>query len=564
MKQYEMMELTFHAPEPRGSQAAVDLKGRFEKDGKTIAVRGFYAGNDTYKVRFLPEEAGEYAYIVTGGCLEAPVEGCFTAEAADAGRHGPVRAAGVHLRYADGTWFNSFGTTVYALIHQPKALIDETMQTLSAAPFNKVRLCVFPKHYSYNHNEPDHYPFERKPGAEGHDFSAHAGGAAGPGNPSETAVNDTWDVDRPCFAFWDALEARLKELDGMGIQADLILFHPYDRWGFATMPMEDNLVYLDYLTRRLSAFPNVWWSLANEYDLCMAKTPDDWRAIETFVAERDPFRHMLSCHNCFEPWDFARPNTTHVSWQTKQLYRVAELMRRYGKPVLIDECRYEGNLPQFWGNISGEEMTARFWRATVQGGFCTHGETFLPGTEMAWLATKTGEEEVVWWARGGRLNGESPARIAFLRRIVENLPGLLTPLADGLGCLIGMTDEEARAEIRKMPADRQGFLSRFLVMERGERDKFLAHEYGYAGHCGEEAYLWYKDDQCCAEVTLSLPEDKTYSVDVIDTWNMTVERVAARASGRTVVALPGRPWMAVRAVALDSGRVDFPAENASR
>lgn len=40
----------------------------------------------------------------------------------------------------------------------------------------------------------------------------------------------------------------------------------------ATMPREDNLIYLDYLIRRLAAFPNVWWSLANEYDLCGAKT----------------------------------------------------------------------------------------------------------------------------------------------------------------------------------------------------------------------------------------------------------------------------------------------------
>ena len=131
---------------------------------------------------------------------------------------------------------------------------------------------------------------------------------------------------------------------------------------------------------------------------------------------------------------------------------------------------------------------------------------------------------------------------------MENLPGPLEPLADGLGYLIGMTDEEARAEVMKAPAAMQGFLSRFLLMERNERDKFLAHEYGYAGHCGEAAYLWYRDDQCCAEAALRLPDDKTYSIDVIDTWNMTVGRVAAHASGQTVVKLPGRPFMAVLAL----------------
>ena len=548
MKQYEMTEFTFHAAPPALSQVSVDLAGFFEKDGKTVEVKGFYAGDGVYRLRFLPEEAGEYAYTIRGACLEEAESGRLMVEPAEEGRHGPVRADGVHLRHADGAWFHSFGTTVYALIHQPKALVDETMRTLSAAPFNKVRLCVFPKHYRYNHNEPDHYPFERKPEAAGREFTVQPGEQAGPGNPADAAVNDTWDVDRPCFAFWDALEARLRQLDAMGIQADLILFHPYDRWGFATLPLRDSLTYLDYLLRRLSAFPNVWWSLANEYDLCMAKSSEDWQAIERFTAENDPFRHLLSCHNCFKPWDASRPNVTHMSWQSKQLHRVAEFMRRLGKPVLIDECRYEGNLPEFWGNISGQEMTARFWRVTAQGGYCTHGETFLPGTEKAALATRTGEPDVVWWARGGCLNGDSPARIAFLRRIIEGLPGPLEPLRDGLGFLIGMTDEEAREAVSRMPARVQGFLSSFLAMEPSERDRFLAFEYSYAGHCGEEAFLYYRDDQCCAEMTLALPEDGRYAVDVIDTWNMTVTRALDGASGSVRVPLPGRPWMAVLAV----------------
>ena len=55
MKQYEMTEFTFHAPAPAGSQVGVDLTGVFQKDGKTIVTKGFYAGDNTYKLRFLPE-----------------------------------------------------------------------------------------------------------------------------------------------------------------------------------------------------------------------------------------------------------------------------------------------------------------------------------------------------------------------------------------------------------------------------------------------------------------------------------------------------------------------------
>ena len=73
-------------------------------------------------------------------------------------------------------------------------------------------------------------------------------------------------------------------------------------------------------------------------------------------------------------------------------------------------------------------------------------------------------------------------------------------------------------------------------------------EYSYAGQCGEDAFLWYKDDQCCASATINLPADKTYAVDVIDTWNMTRARVLTGVSGRVRVDLPGRPEMAILAV----------------
>lgn len=70
----------------------------------------------------------------------------------------------------------------------------------------------------------------------------------------------------------------IDSLASFGCEADLILFHPYDKgyWGFDSMPMEVNLRYLQYLQARLSSFHNVWWSLANEYDLVKQKSEDEW------------------------------------------------------------------------------------------------------------------------------------------------------------------------------------------------------------------------------------------------------------------------------------------------
>ena len=545
-KQYETWEWKHTGAAPAGSQVEIDLTGIFRTGREEVRVKGFYAGEGEYRLRFLPEKAETYQYEIVSESLGIRESGTLCVEPADPGRHGPVRPKGTALFCADGTRFASFGTTVYALANQSEALIEETLETLQSAPFNKLRTCVFPKHYAYNANNPRYYPFGVRAGHQEKDFSAEGL----PIFPTKKGDSDGyWDTERPCFGYWEHLESVLRRLDGMGIEVDLILFHNYDRWGFSNMSRADNLRYLDYLLRRLAAFPNIWWSMANEYDLCFDKTDEDFTAFEDFIAANDPYGHPLSNHNCFRMWDASSRNITHVSFQTKELTRVSELMQKFRKPVLVDECRYEGNIPEFWGNLSGQEMVRSFWRVTVQGGFCTHGETYLPDMPQGRLATRTEEKDVVWWAKGGRLNGQSPARIAFLRGIIESLPGPLEPVSGGFAEFAHMEDETLRVTISRFPDGFQSFLNSIARMDRLERELFYAVEYNYEGHCGDEAFLTYLDDQCAALYEMNLPEDRLYCVDVIDTWEMTRHTVLRDAKGRIKVSLPGKPYMAVLAVA---------------
>lgn len=519
MKQFETVELTFQGKEPEGSWAIVDVNalirrvcadGEMSADGSdSVRVKGFYAGGGEYKVRFLPEQPGTYHYQVTG---EVEAEGTVEVAAADGG-HGIVRACGTHFEYEDGTLFVPVGTTVYAFFHQSEELIDRTFATLADAPFNKVRLCLFPKHYDFNHNEPLFYAFEKD--AEG-----------------------KWDVNRPCLAFWNHFERRLKQLEEMGIQADLILFHPYDRWGFASLSQSENLIYLDYLLRRFSALPNLWWSLANEYDLCGAKTMEDWYEIESFVADHDPCHHLLSNHNCFRPWDFDREKTTHVSIQTKGLERVGAWMEQYGKPVMVDECCYEGNIMHNWGNISGRELVSRFWKVYVQGGYCTHGETFLDP-----------ENEILWWARGGELKGKSPRRIAFLRSIMESLPGPLEPVQGYIDKMMGLTEKELENMAESVSRDQIVFIRAVLKTDKAYIQLVSDKDKEYKGTCGDLAILKYYDLACCAVDEWELPAEKSYRIEVIDTWEMTREVIMTGASGKVKLNLPGREGIAVLAMA---------------
>ena len=515
MRQYEMFELTFAGTAPAGSEVAVDVNAVFTNGDSVTKVKGFYAGNGTYKVRFYPEIAGTYSWEVSGAVSGNGTEECSPAETGEVKQNGKwkggcgiVRADGVHFKYADGNRYQPFGTTIYALVHQEKALIDQTMETLKKAPFNKVRFCMFPKHYDYNHNDPEYFAFEKN-------------------------ADGKWDVNRPCYAYWDALDYRIDQLGEMGIQGDVILFHPYDCWGFAELSEEECMTYLDYCMRRLAAYPHLWWSLANEYDLMKQFEDQWWYDFSAFIAENDPYHHLCSNHNCLPYWDFDDENTTHCCIQDVCVRKVPMFQTLHKKPVVFDEVCYEGDLQFPWGNISAFEMVDRFWNAVVMGGYCTHGEVF------------ENEEEILWWSKGGELKGQSPERIGFLRSIVEELPG---DLDSDPGRLSSMSYEQMQGAAKNPPIKEMAHFMRTMAKLSEVRfEEFRVRNMDVTGHCEDNAFIHYFGTACNGRGIMTIPEEGSYDVEVIDVWEMTRETVLRGVNGKVEVKLPGKPGMAMLA-----------------
>jgi hypothetical protein len=475
---WDIFELTLPGPDAGNPFLEVSFTARFQQGGRVVETEGFYDGAGVYRLRFMPDAPGEWRYETRSNAPALDgLSGTLTCVEPRPGVHGPVGVARTyHFAYADGTPHLSFGTTCYAWVHQPEELQEATLRTLAAAPFNKLRMCLFPKDYTYNQNEPADFVFPRQPGAAG------------------------FDLERFDPAFYRRLERRIAQLGELGIEADLILFHPYDRWGFSRLPAQVDERYLRYTLARLSAFRNVWWSMANEYDVMPAKQSADWDRFFRIVQTHDPYQHPRSVHNwqgldthdTRTFYDHAKPWVTHCSVQHPYVDLAAQWRETYRKPVVIDECCYEGNLPNGWGNLTAEEMTRRFWEATVRGGYCGHGETYLdPG-------------EVIWWSKGGTLKGGSPQRIAFLRRVLESLPpGGLDPLGE-------MTNTH--------------------MQSAGQPGRF---------------YLTYFGFRQPGEVTVTIPAAGPFRAEVIDTWNMTIAALPEPVQGRAVIPLPSQPYIAL-------------------
>lgn len=178
-----------------------------------------------------------------------------------------------------------------------------------------------------------------------------------------------------------------------------------------------------------------------------------------------------------------------MSLQSSDFEKTLQLVAEYRKPLVYDECKYEGDIPRRWGNISAQEMVRRFWLGTVSGAYVGHGETYLD------------PNDILWWSKGGVLHGESPRRIAFLRKILEGAP------AEGLNN--------------------------------------LSTYYLGAGQAGRY-YLFYFDVNQPAEYEFDLAKGVRYRADMIDPWEMTIRPVAGTFEGKFTLKLPAKPYMAVR------------------
>ena len=247
---------------------------------------------------------------------------------------------------------------------------------------------VFPKDYPYNTNAALHDVYEVVDGT---------GTSIGRTTPRSA-------ISRP----------RSAACRDLGIEADMIMFHPYDRWGYCSMSPEQDNRYVAYIAARFGAYRNLWWSLANEYDFLLDTKPmEHWDRFFEILEEEDPYRHLKSIHNGHVATNYNHrlPWVTHVCIQHWDVKQTPLWLADYDKPIVNDEPEYEGRLYQSWGNISARELTHRFWTTMMRGGYAGHGETYHD-------YDNPGDEEI-WWAKGGRLHGEAWKRLKWMRALLE-------------------------------------------------------------------------------------------------------------------------------------------------
>lgn len=369
---------------------------------KSISVEGFYCGEDRWKLRFVPEEQGEYRYTLRGEGTAVFQEGRLMASSPR--EKGFIR---IHpqnpyaFAYSDGTAFFPMGDTCYGLYDDTPVTPELRrlyLDTRRAQHFNFVRMSI--QHSPYRAKaEPEFWPWGGTPQAP--------------------------DYDRFNPVFFGNLEAVLDQMRIRGMNVELILFNlnlaPFNNPEVWTRARQQT--WLRHIVARVASFPNLFlWTVANEYE----RYPDGKYRLDrdqdtewaNFVAhqmrELDPYGHPVTVHpvissstrgtSTSDPFDppwriggfFGKSADINVlSQQTSTAYRSTwdeprqcwlgdaagiekgiEADRVFNKPVLNTENGYEylAGYPTNRRQVYDTDRVRRAsWRIVCAGGYFAAG-----------------------------------------------------------------------------------------------------------------------------------------------------------------------------------------------
>jgi hypothetical protein len=381
------------------------LSGEFTSPtGKVVTVAGFYEGDDTWRLRFTPDEEGAWSYCLRGDGVNLSQSGwlrCTSPRGNGFIRIHPDNPYG--FAYADGTPFFPMGDTCYGLYDDSPItpeLRSHYLRTRRSQRFNFVRMSV-------GHSAPR---------ADSDPASYWAWGGT-PQNP---------DLDRLNPVFFRGLDAVLSQMRAEGMNAELLLLNFY-RTPFTNprqwTPSRERL-WLRYVIARYAAFTNIFlWTISNEYEthpdgqyrLDLPADPDWAKATARFIKTQDPFRHPVTVHPVVSasttgaspndpikaPWsigdffgdgddiDVLSQQTGQsgdgVTWDEKLQCWIGDAPdlvvsvrsdRRYSKPVLNTESGYEylSGRPTEKKQVHHTDKVRRSaWRIVCAGGYIAAG-----------------------------------------------------------------------------------------------------------------------------------------------------------------------------------------------
>lgn len=356
---------------------AVSLTATFSSlGGQNVAVHGFlYETFDLnpvanrirgrFKVRFSPPTTDSWTYTTTSNdtglvvSTQTDISPFCTAPGAG-GAHGFLRADPTNVYsfvWDDATRFFMWGQTYYQAVNNARYELSATpawktsIDNTNVRKMNKVRVLIAPWNPYYDPSDTtrvlETQPFCRQP--------AVAGGAT---NCLQVTANGQLDHDQLDLDHWKALDTVVQYLYSKGMVAEIVIFRDGTSNVFGPSSMfgtlDQDKLFLDHAIARYGAYPNVIWSLTNEWQ--SAKNDSSyWNTIGNCVRS--------GCANSAgraigpDPWvvqgSFKRALTIHPGAMSNQGHCFSFFGQPWPAHASLQEHYSNMNCSGFQGDVMG-------------------------------------------------------------------------------------------------------------------------------------------------------------------------------------------------------------------
>ncbi len=357
VKKWDLWELSFSNPRNYANPFQdVSLLGEFTHaaSGRKMRIYGFYDGDNIWRLRFMPDEVGEWRYEIYFSDSSAKrYRGSFKCVASNI--KGPLRVNPrnpLWFSYADGTPFYLFAAEldVHTL---PPDVLEKTLDFLQKYHFNAI-------------------------------MGPHVGG---PGGLPWQEINGKIDFSRYDLSFWRRLDEVLLALK----RRNMFLF-PFSIFGGTNevpkMPPSQYENFIRYWTARWSGFYNATFQPTSEWEEGFSS--EEVLRILELIKKHDPWKRLLSIHS----WDYSKRNPQIykspfydyftlqdklTDWNyAKYIEDLEEIRECAPKPIFAQECLWEGNIYQKEAGLDVDNMRRAAWTIALNGGHIGYGDEVSP------------------------------------------------------------------------------------------------------------------------------------------------------------------------------------------
>jgi|GEM_PF-4380760 len=414
IEQFAQFELSYRVQGQDPGFAGV-LSARFEHEsGHAMTVKGFYDGDATYRIRFMPTLTGRWTFAVESAmALGGETSGEITAVAgAIPGRLRVDPKHPHHMLFENDQRFYLLGNTAYNLISSYRAHPDEADEFLefyAARGINWVRFFLS-QILTLETGQGVVWPW---------------------GGTFEAPDYSTFSLETFRLA-----ERALAKLADLGNVASVILLHPLDKCMIELDKRHSSAEklaivhrYFDYVLARLGSYWNVVWNIANEWALGDSFRAGEVDAAARYLDEKDPYQRLTACHNYarfefgFEPW--ADISSIQHRGLPHEVNAVARVNRAYFKPVINEEYGYEGD--NFGPPSDATNVRRDHWALAMAGAYGAYGEKTRGYKRGGYFASTL---KVA-------INPQGPSFLPHIRTIMEKVPYWeMSPCNEYLRCLV--------------------------------------------------------------------------------------------------------------------------------